>query len=71
MNSRKVIPLIGVFILLFPGWIPSIAEYMSNERIAATSEEDIERDSTESEEVTIQQPHFFFSDNHLISNERT
>lgn len=60
MNSRKVIPLIGVFILLFPVWIPSIAEYMSNERIAATSEEDIERDSTESEEVTIQQPHFFF-----------
>lgn len=63
MNSRKVIPLIGVFILLFPVWIPSIAEYMSNERIAATSEEEIqpiERDSTESEEVTIQQPHFFF-----------
>lgn len=71
MNSRKVIPLIGVFILLFPVWIPSIAEYMSNERIAATSEEEIqpiERDSTESEEVTIQQPHFFFSDNQLISN---
>lgn len=42
MDSRKIVQMIGIVILIFPVWLPLMTEHVSNERIAATTEDAIQ-----------------------------
>ncbi|WP_229251624.1 WxL domain-containing protein [Carnobacterium maltaromaticum] len=39
MIKRKVIPLLGIFILIFPIWMVPVKQYIQNQRVSATKEE--------------------------------
>lgn len=72
MIKRKVIPLLGIFILTFPIWISPVNQFIQNNRVSATNEEQFTEENSLVDtlnknltSVEVQQPVYFFSEEKL------
>ena len=71
MIKRKVIPLLGIFILIFPIWMVPVKQYIQNQRVSATKEEQIIEEpsllepNNETLSDDIQGPFYYFQEQQM------